>query len=173
MGGRTSRSFVEQKETESLPLSCAVTTDMLKTLLVCAKYDVEVQRELSEARVLEQQLKSWTCNASSPIYREMVEETLKDFDLKCFENHVKVNLVGVKEVLRSVLLSLEGELSTMKLEVVNALKGGFVFHFWEETLKVPRGAKTQGKDNAEISSTLHTGNFIKGSLNHSQIVRYQ
>eukprot|EP01126_Amoeba_proteus_P047473 TRINITY_DN5415_c0_g2_i9.p1 TRINITY_DN5415_c0_g2~~TRINITY_DN5415_c0_g2_i9.p1 ORF type:complete len:143 (-),score=25.65 TRINITY_DN5415_c0_g2_i9:728-1156(-) len=127
MGGRSSRSFVEQKGTESLPLSCAVTTDVLKTLLVCAKYDAEVQHELSEAKVLEQQMKSWTCNVSSPVYREMVEETMSNFDEKCRENTVQVNLVGAKEVLRSVLLSLEGELSTMKLEVVNALKGGFVF----------------------------------------------
>lgn len=54
--------------------------------------------------------------------------------------------------------ALESDLSTAFLEVVNALKGGFVFHFWEENMSVPQNTITESRDECELTNTMRTGN---------------
>lgn len=55
--------------------------------------------------------------------------------------------------------ALEADLSTAYLEVVNALKGGFVFHFWEERMHVPQQTSCESRDEAELTNTMRTGKF--------------
>eukprot|EP01126_Amoeba_proteus_P030633 TRINITY_DN3023_c0_g1_i5.p1 TRINITY_DN3023_c0_g1~~TRINITY_DN3023_c0_g1_i5.p1 ORF type:complete len:183 (-),score=32.45 TRINITY_DN3023_c0_g1_i5:231-779(-) len=70
---------------------------------------------------------------------------------------------------------LESKLSTAFLEVVNAMKGGFIFHIWQETLSVPENSSAESRDNdCEVSGTMRTAYIakIRFDLEHNKTVQW-
>lgn len=144
--------------------------DVFKRLVVCSHYHRKVAEELQASQIIEPREKRWTSTLNERDYLDLVEQAVVSFDKACVHSGILVQYVHhsplthttnrlphVKEEIRERMRALESDLSTAFLEVVNALKGGFVFHFWEENMSVPQDTVTESRDECELTNTMRTG----------------
>eukprot|EP01127_Copromyxa_protea_P007348 TRINITY_DN1725_c0_g1_i1.p1 TRINITY_DN1725_c0_g1~~TRINITY_DN1725_c0_g1_i1.p1 ORF type:complete len:292 (-),score=61.30 TRINITY_DN1725_c0_g1_i1:44-919(-) len=148
--------------------------DVFKRLVVCGHYHRKVAEELHVSQIIETREKRWTSTLNERDYLDLVEQAVVSFDKACVHSGILVQLPHVKEEIRARMKALESGLSTAFLEVVNALKGGFVFHFWEENMSVPQNTATESRDECELTNTMRTAYLanIKFDLEHNKTVQW-